>query len=540
MNSNHGQKRHIFRLTAIILGALFSLFLVVGRSFRLRTDFSLITEAPWKALLLFVLFWAAFSFLLSLLYHRMDSAGGCGLRMTPDLRHPVLMRMILLLLMWAAFQIWFLPGNIPSDPANQLSMFLDYTSWNTHHPFFASVTLGSIYWAGLKIGGQNLGTFLCVLAQDLLGAFTFAAVIAYVRRRTGSRALSIASLLFFGLVPVFPAYMCSLGKDAFYLSYLALFLLSCVRILLGDELKYTKLILVLSGTLSCMQRHDALYIVIPTLFVLIFLAAGKERRRRVLLCFAAVLLLSLSERMFVKRVLNLHSDSQTEALSIPLMQIGRYVTKHENEMTPEEIGIIDAVVKYEGMAERYDPTHSNSIKNYNRHGATRQDWIRFFKLWAQKLQADPLTYVEATMNFVFGYTDPAYIREETLGLYISVRNKAKRPFAAYVFPKKFQKGAVAYVKFWRSIFPLRLFMAAASYYWCYMILLGAVLRKKKNRKHAFFFVFPLFVFAICCASPICGSIRYSMPALTALPLFVCVTLESYRSFQQPGSAPDEV
>ena len=538
MRVKHDQNRHIFSITAIILGAVFSLFLIVGRSFRLRTDFSLITEAPWKAVLFFLLFWVIFSILLTLLYRWLDSlssrsAVGSDSAIRPDNAHPVLIRMLLLLLMWGAFQIWFLPGNIPSDPANQLSMFLNYSSWNTHHPFFATITLGAIYRVGLQIGGQNFGTFLCVLAQDLLGAFSFASMIAYIYRRRGSRVLSVISLLFFGLVPVFPAYMCSLGKDAFYLSYLARFLLSYVRILFRDEQKYTKLVLVVFGTLACMQRHDALYLVIPTLFVLIFLVEGKEQRRRVLLCFILVLLLAVSERMFVKRVLHLHSDRQTEALSIPLMQIGRYVMKHEDEMTPEEIAVIDAVVKYDGMAERYDPTHSNSIKNHSRNKATKQDWMRFFGLWAQKLKEDPLTYVEATMNFVFGYTDPVYIRDETLGMYISDNNKAGRAFATRILPEKFEAMALSYVRFWRRVFPLRIFMAAASYYWCYLILLGAVLRKKKSRKHVLIFVFPLLVFAICCASPICGSIRYSMPALTALPLFICVTLERY---SRPRSA----
>ena len=544
-----------YSITALILGALFSVFLVVGRSFRLRTDFSLITEAPWKAVLFFLLFWAVFFCLLSLLYRWMDTlpgkaAGGAGTEPlpggqentvsagqapahasaldSPDLRHPVLTRMLLLLAMWAAFQVWFLPGNIPSDPWHQLSMFLDYSSWNTHHPFFASVTLGAIYSVGLKIGGMNLGTFFCVLAQDLLGAFTFASMIAYVRRRSKSRVLSICCLLLVGLVPAFPAYMCSLGKDAFYLSYLLLFLLSYVRILLKDEQKYTKLILIIGGTLACMQRHDALYLVVPTLFVLVFLVEGKQQRRLILLSFAAVLFLSVSERLFVKKVLNLHTDRQTEALSIPLQQIGRYVMKHEKELTPEEIAVIDAVVKYEGMGERYDPTHSNSIKNHSRKGTTRQDWIRFFRLWAEKLADDPLTYVEATMNFVFGYTDPAYIRKESLGMYISDGNK-DLVFATYVLPISCQRAARSYVAFWRTYLPFRIFMAPASYYWAYLILLGAVLRKKRNRKHAWFFVFPFLVFAICVASPICGSIRYSMPALTALPLFLCVTLESCRS-----------
>ena len=241
----------------------------------------------------------------------------------------------------------------------------------------------------------------------------------------------------------------------------------------------------------------------------------------------------LQKYLGVKRVLHLHSDRQTEALSIPLMQIGRYVMKHEDEMTPEEIAVIDAVVKYDGMAERYDPTHSNSIKNHSRNKATKQDWMRFFGLWAQKLKEDPLTYVEATMNFVFGYTDPVYIRDETLGMYISDNNKAGRAFATRLLPEKFEAMALSYVRFWRRVFPLRIFMAAASYYWCYLILLGAVLRKKKSRKHVLIFVFPLLVFAICCASPICGSIRYSMPALTALPLFICVTLERY---SRPRSA----
>ncbi len=518
---------------AILLGALFSLFLVVGRSFRLRTDFSLITEAPWKAGIIFILLWLLFAFLLTLLYRWMDSLGAgrpaeISSPNVKDFRHPVLTRMLLLLAMWSILQIWFLPGNIPSDPWHQLGMVLGYSGWNTHHPLFATLTMGAIYRFGMMIGGQNLGTFLCVLLQDLLGSFAFASMITYVRNRSRSRVLGIVCMLFMGFLPVFPAYMFSLGKDAFYLSYLTFFLLSYVRIMLKDERKYTRLFLVVFGALASMQRHDGLYLIVPTLFILIFLVEGKKNRRQIFLAFALVVLVAFSEKLFISRVLDLHSDRQTEALSIPLQQIGRYVVKHGDELTEEEIEIIDAVIQYDGIPERYDPQHSNGIKNYSRNTATKDDWIRFFKLWADKLADDPLTYIEATMNSVFGYTDPAYNRGETLGLYQAKASKGGRLYSSYIFPKACRKAVTAYREFLYSYFPFRVIMASATYYWIYLILLGAVLRKKKNRKHALFFVFPLLVFAICVASPICGSLRYSMPAITALPLFLYVTLRSYR------------
>lgn len=545
--------RSCISITAIILGALFSFFLVVGRSIRLRTDFSLIAEAPVKAVLFFFLFWIILTVLLTLLYKWMDlqsmktavsssleavrssesmNTGGIAEKAKvpalKDFKHPILTRMLILLVMWSLVQIWFLPGNVPADPWHQLKMVMGYQKLNTHHPLFSTLTTGAIYRFGLMIGGQNLGTFLCVLVQDLFASFSFASMITYVRQKSRSAVLGIICLIFMGIYLPYPAYLVSLGKDALYWSYLTLFMLACVRIMLKDEKRYTKVVLVVFGILSCMQRHDALYLVVPTLFLLIFIIDDRQNRKRILISLVLIILVAFAERLFISRVLHLHTDRQTEALSLPLQQIGRYVTKHGSELTDEEIAVIDAVIIYDGIPERYDPVHSNGIKNYSRKEATKQDWIRFFQLWAEKLTEHPLTYLEATMNFVSGYTDPLFVRNHSLDLYQYGVDKDAVQFASYLFPESIRTIGTDYRFVWFTKYPMRLFMSVSLYYWIYMIMIGAVLRKKKNRKRVLFFVFPFLVFAICIASPISGSIRYSMPAITALPLYMMITVLSYR------------
>ncbi len=540
--------KHIFSITALIIGAVFSLFLVVGRSIRLLTDFKLITAAPWKAVLFFVLFWAIFTVLLTLLYFWMDSleigktssvkgsaegsavgsVEGIGAALK-DFKHPVLMRMLLILLMWLPFQIWFMPGNVPADPWRQLNMFLGHSYWHTHHPFVATVTTGSIYWLGMQIGGKNMGAFFCFLVQDLAGAFAYASMIAYVHRKSQSRVLSIVSLLFVGIVPLFPGYVMSLGKDSLYLTYLTLFLLSYVKILLKDEGRYTWIVLVFFGALACMQRHDAIYLVVPTAFVLPILVTGKEMKKRALLWACLILLGAASERLFVSKVLGLHSDSKTEALSLPLQQIGRYVMKHEGELTPEEIETIDAVLVYEGMAERYQPRHSNGIKNHWRKEATKEDWSNLYKFWAEKMLEDPLTYAESIGNSMLGYVDPVYSYTQSLDLYNYTAEGKAEPYATYLFPESTQEAVRSYVKFWRGFPSLKIFMSPASYFWVYIVLLGAVLRKRKIRKLALLFVLPVLSFAICIASPISGSSRYAMPVIVALPLYLLIILLYYRA-----------
>ena len=62
-------------------------------------------------------------------------------------------------------------------------------------------------------------------------------------------------------------------------------------------------------------------------------------------------------------VFKITSGSIRETLSIPFQQTARYSKYHSDELSKEDIAIIDKVLVYDTLAERYDPELADPVKN---------------------------------------------------------------------------------------------------------------------------------------------------------------------------------
>ena len=525
-----------FCLTACIVGAVLSFFLVLGISFSTYTNFDFFIYRKAQvpiAVITFIGYWGLLYTCLKILYRKLDelkvrSRTYSGILAKID-RHFLAVCIVALLVIWLIQILPFFPGSVPHDGRYQLNQYFGVTAMNTHHPYAATMIMGTIYSIGSTLFGTNGGAFLFVLFQCTCGAIVFGQICFYIKKKTGSLCAGFVSFAFFALAPMFWTYLQTIDKDAMYMITFAWFGLEYVKQVWRDGGKWGMLRLVLSAALICILRNEGCYIVIPALLVLVFILADK--RKVAVLSLVFIIVWNYGWNTLYMDYLELEPANQVESISVCLQMVARYSLYYGDELTEEEQDIITAVVSYDGMAERYDPVNADPVKNKGYRDTTDEEWSAFWNLWMKLLLRHPLVYVEAAMNEIYGYLDPTYFYTglTTYQLY----NKENFSdydegitYSQYVFSSDLRGAVSDAVNSWREIPILSLIVCPGTYSWIGIIFLAALLRKRDIR-NACIFITPLITILVCFASPVNGYLRYTLPIMAAMPLYILVGLSPY-------------
>lgn len=448
----------------------------------------------------------------------------------------------LFLVVWFLLALPYFPGSVPHDGRYELNMYYGYQELTLHHTLYATMLMGAIYDAGSVVGGSIGGCVLYVLFQSVLGAIVFSRICLFIRTQFAEsrklRLLVLVSIAYYALAPMWWTYMQTLMKDTLYFIVFSWFVLEMACFLTGSP-KKNWMRLILSAIFACLLRNEAKYIVVVSLVVLtlFFFCKGGECGRRgnrfkIAGSLAIVVVANLILNMVVPSWLGLSSLNKVESLGVPLQQIARYVSECEDELTQEDKNVIDQVVVYEGLADRYDPVCADPVKDRNRSDTTDEEWTAFWGLWRDKFVSHPDIYLTAALNNAFGYVYPFYFYEglSTYQLY------SKEPFGSfdegviyseYVLPVQMRDVSHRLTYLWAKI-PILSFVVNPGFYtWMLIVLLGAVLRKREWEK-ALLFIAPGLCVAVCMVSPVNGLLRYMLPVMATMPLLVAVALLAYR------------
>ena len=277
--------------------------------------------------------------------------------------------------------------------------------------------------------------------------------------------------------------------------------------------------------LMCLFRNNGIYICLLTLPVLFFMS--KINRIKIL---TLIILLFGSMQITNKVVipaLGVSDGSIREALSIPFQQTARLVKYNSGIIDDEDKDIIDKVLVYDTLDERYDPNLSDPVKNkFNPH-ATKEDLMNYFKVWFKYLLKDPMCYINATLDNTFGYIYPNVHRWY---LYYDYWDDLVNPD---IIDYHFEGVPVLrmILRNYGETFPFIPLVGLLSNIGasCYMvIILTAYLFNKKNKKYIVVLLPMYLSILICIAGPANTYFRYVMPYMFVLPSVTCLLLSKIK------------
>lgn len=539
-----------------ILAIILSFFMIFGKSYLLIDSWDLV----FGNLLLFILsifmaigYFFLFKSILSFLAVKLENYALTPLKKIKnkyirrflDLfeRHPFLTSLVILLLCWLIYIIAFYPIILSPDPSFQIKQYFNehtkYIDWviqrdpnvnmTTHHPVIHTALLGGCIQLGRMILNDNFGLFLYSLLQTLTLASVFAYTISYTKKVGIPNKYRLILLAIYALVPMFPLYAMSGVKDTYYTAFIILYVLVLFDLIHFKQdkkisLKYA-LWLLLVITLITLFRNNGLYVVVLSLPFLIF-TNKKSRGRLAVVCILFLAITQTYSKVLIP-ALGISEGSIREVLSLPFQQTARYVKEHGDEIKEEEKELYDKILGYDDLAERYDPEKADPVKNMYNKNTTNEELSQYFQYWLQGLIKHPDTYIQATMNNVYGYFYP-----NSTKWYVYYKYDDRITQNDLVDYHYNNLGALRQVlsSFGVSFpyIPVLGLLANVGFSSWLMFLMICYFIDRKMKKYIIVLSPLLVSLLVCIASPVNTYFRYAMPYVFVMPALVLLMLKVWK------------
>ena len=564
------QGKKVFK---VILALLFSFFMVFGYSYYKINSWDMIFENTFqlfKATIVFIgyyiLFRAIINYLFDILFPKISTS---KLKETTNkvynfifIKHSFIMPLVIILICWLPYLIAYYPGILGADQSNQVKQFLGYDipEWSAsnstklidenvkitnHHPVLHTIGIGLCAKLGLAIGNVNFGIFIFTLMQYILLGIALANIINFMKKLKVPYWIKMLSLLLFALSPTIAVCSVQVNKDVIFASLIILYVIRLYELIKSSNNKKLTIkscigIIILS-LLVCLFRNNGIYAIVLSLpFVAII---AKLNRKQILISSITVLIIYQLIISVILPLFKIPNSGIREMLSVPFQQTARYVKEHGDEVTEEEKQIIDKILDYDTLAERYDPLLSDPVKRDYNKNATTEDLINYFKVWFAQFLKHPTTYIQATMNNVYGYFYPeTNLRQYNYYMVNSIEDINEIENFDYGYIDELQ-GERHFIKGIASIitkFPgISWTMNIAFNVWLIMIIFVYLIYSKKNRYIIYLLPF-ISIILVCILSPVNAAYRYSISFIFGMPLTVAIFIDILKQKQEDKNVEEKI
>lgn len=215
----------------------------------------------------------------------------------------------------------------------------------------------------------------------------------------------VASGLMYGCSGFFATYGMAVWKDTLFSAAVVLLALQLWDFAARGISRRGTLAAFALMLFLCFWRNNGLYVVAPTLLVL--LAACRGKAGRLLAAGAVALVLTAVIQGPVYDALNIGKDSLTESISVPLQQLAATINE-DRPLTEEQQQVLFTILPEDVWRSDYEPCLSDPLKS---HAELDSAYLEthfgdFLRVWAQLLPANLDVYVEAYLLQTLGFWKP--------------------------------------------------------------------------------------------------------------------------------------
>ncbi len=528
------KKNRVFQFLAL----LFSFFMVFGYSYDVVGNASLVNSSLQFiiiSIIKYIAFYYMFKTTLHLVYQTIITYKWKE-KVTNSkiskmfMEHPLLFSFAFIFICYIPYLIIFAPAVMCYDPANQIKevmgihtrymdsvILLDPNMTLTNfNPIIHTLLIGGCFKLGYVLGSVNLGLMLYTLIQTSILVFALSYSISYMKKEDVPTKLLWLTLLIYALVPVFPFYAVATVKDTLFSAFILLYVIQLYDIIKYDGTKKKYILLFITSLLVIFFRNNGIYTVLLSMpFLLI---AEKQKRKPITAILVLLLVIHIGYGKVLLPSLKISNTSIREVLSIPFQQTARVVKYHKEKIPEEEAKVIDYLLNFETLGDRYESYISDPVKNEYNKEATNEDLMNYFKVWFNQFFRYPVDYIDATISNVYGYFYP---NTSKWYIYSDVDENEKLPEAGFdyhfVSPRWMRQILSNYGNHFPYYPVVGMFVNIGFVVWIYFTMVGFLLVNKK-KKYLPVLLPALSLILVCVASPVNTYFRYAQPYVFALPV----------------------
>lgn len=521
----------------LVLSVIYALLSVIGKCFNDsgNMDFCFIGAGHFAVCVLFGISYLAFYYaIISVLEWCMEKgvfANTISWKVNFDhLTHTKLYIFLFACISQLPNLFWFYPGIVNWDGLRQLDFWIGSLEWTTHHPAFSTVLMGAVFEVGKAIGGDDYGGFfLYVCIQIVCHAVLLSASMDILKKWGIGIGCRTALIVYYSLFSIWQLYLITYIKDTSY--YLAVWWFVIIIVNVLNEREKVRschfICLVTSGFLVVMLRNDGIFVVIPTIVIL-----GVKLKKHVQKCLNSIAVIMFGYifvNVFLVNALSIGKGDIKEALSIPFQQTARYVKEYPKDVTEYERRVIDKLLLFDELGDRYNPDISDPVKGSRYDPYTKADLEDYFYVWWMQFLKHPVCYMECFLNgsYRYWYIGAApYLN--SIGTYTQVTSTyVDRGDFEFQFRENRQDGRkiienADYIGYKLPV--INMLYRPSTYIWIMIFGIYFIIRKREFDKLTAYVPVAM-CFLINVASPLNGSIRYALPVMVAIPFLTVYALK---------------
>ncbi len=449
-------------------------------------------------------------------------------------KHPFLFSLIILIIVYSIYYIAYYPAVLSPDPSYQIKQafnvktkYSDYSvqidpnvNITAHHPVLHTLLLGYSIKLGRILLNDNFGLFIYTFFQGLFLVLTLSYSISYLKKKDINNKYLLLLLLLYIIMPCYSFYIVNTNKDVYYsifMIWVTIFLIEFIEKFKNKKIGFKWLIIsFILLIFICLFRNNGVFILACFPFMCKF---SKINRKRII-CLGLIVLISfISYSKIILPYFHITGTSIREALSIPFQQTARFVKYHEEDLTDEDKQNISKILDYDTIKTKYNPKLSDPVKStYNKY-ATKSDLINYAKTWFKGLCKHPFTYIDATLNNIYGYFD---IGDLNWYIYYKYDDRiTENGLVDYHYNNLTTLRNILFVygQSYRALPIIGLFVNIGFNVW--LILTTSVYLIKQNKKKYLIILEPMFIAILfCILSPANNYFRYTLPFIFPMPFTV--------------------
>ena len=314
---------------------------------------------------------------------------------------------ILFLFLWFPYLLAYYPGHMSWDSTYQWMQAAGYIKMTNSHPILHTLLIVICQ----KIGGilskdPNFQVAIYSFIQLSLMAAIFSYTITWLKRYNTPYVICCFVFIWYALHPIFGSYGIIMWKDVIFGCFVLLETLCIADIALSNCKCLKNIVFIVYWfiiTILCsLFRHNGIYAIIFTLFLLPFVIKNKTKEKLSICCICFIIIIVSINNIIVKKY---SGPGSVFLLSVPVQQISRTVA-HNGNISDNDCMTIEKIASLESIKEKYvfwlsDPTvvlFSGNIKDVKK-------W-QFFKLWCSIFLKNPGIYIDAFIYQTYGFWYP--------------------------------------------------------------------------------------------------------------------------------------
>lgn len=443
-----------------------------------------------------------------------------------------------LIFVWMIYLIVQWPGTLSFDSGQMLKEIVGIEPLEANNPVFQIFFIRAFFQLGVLLRNANIGLFLYCLLQIIALAFCVSYSFLLLQQLGISERIEKLLYGLYIINPVVAWYIIFIGKDTNFGICVFWFLtLSLDFYLNAEKCLHSKRFFTavfIDCILTGLFRNAGIWLIIAY-FAVFVIVIGKRRKQIKLLhicVFALAFALLFIWKSVIPVVLDIEKQSPLQDSSIAMQQVGRYVTVYKNELTDEELTLLNNVFDVDKISETYDPEIADGVWQSIKQPISKEEWCSFQQVHKLFFIKHKTVYIDAMLNKSYGYLYPDCVGRSKGYVFNGLSNVAHiNDSGDYDLSSAFPR-CVSFVSsfqaFLRKVPIVSLFTSCGFYAWVLVICSYFTLFIGRNATLGGLFLPSYFLLLGAMASPCNAYFRYITALVFMMPVFIGICIGSNR------------